>query len=172
MKRLFIALLLQSSLVLAENPMRNMEEYRFVLLEEKNGVVLEQIQMYDEIDNYAITLTDSKDLAQFEFGCEYVPFFYPAELKDLGPKDWFDLNILLNSGAMSINHYTVQPSGILISKAYLTNHFSVLLGEVASGGQMTIILDNVPGKPSYEFEIRDITPLLKTFTTRCEDIYY
>ncbi len=170
MKTLLL-LLLFTPLVLAANSMRNMDEFKFTELQREGNVKLEELKLHDEPIDYVVTLTSQNKLAQFEWMCELVPFFYPPELKDLSETNKFDLVIDLNNTAIVMNHYTLQVSGILISKTYLANHHQELIDEVIHSNSMEISLDNVVGKPRYDFRIGDMRKIMIHMLQLCSTLY-
>lgn len=101
-----------------------------------------------------------------------ISFFYSPELEQLSQTGWYDLNITLNDGGVSFNHYTVHPNGAMISKNYIANHFPALLESIINGNNMTITLENVDGEPQYKFENHELLQVLQTFIEKCELLEY
>ncbi len=170
MKKLLL-LLLVAPLIFAANSMRDMNEFNFVPIQEGQNVKLEELTLHDEAIDYVITLTSNNGLAYFEWMCELVPFLYVPELKDLGPTDEYEITIALNNSSTVINHYTVHPKGILLSKEYLTNHHKQLIEAVVVAESMSITLADVVGRPKYQFDTKNLQYKILSMLQKCKTIF-
>ncbi len=171
MKKL-LPLIMLSPIVLAGNPMRDMAEYQFQTVVESDSFKLEEIQLHNEVYDYAITLISKNKKAEFEWTCALFPFLYVPELSQMTPTSWYNLNIQLNDAGVVINHYTVHPNGAMISRSYISNHFPVLLESIVNGKNMRITLTNTQNKPQYNFKSQDVLTALQVFVEKCELIDY
>ena len=168
MKKLLLPLLVSFSCA-ASNPARLLPNFDFTTLYVGNSVKLEQVKIGVDITDYIITLSSKNGAADFEWNCDFIPFLYSPEVAELEPVDWYSLSITFDDNANAINHYTVQPSGILISEQYITNHFFTLIEQVINAKSMVVTIDNAPNIPSHKYEY-NVLPAMQEFIKRCENL--
>ena len=141
----------------------------YSVINQNGPVTLEEMWISRELSDYILTINSTDNKAMFEWTCLMVPFIYSPEVKNLPETEWYDITITIDN-TTSFKHYTLQPSGILISRQYLTNHFPVLLDKIIEGRDMVVSLDNHAKKPSYEFKGYELTNSLDELSSYCEKL--
>lgn len=164
-------MLLVAPVLFAGDPARDIEGFKFETLQSVANVKLERVSIYNDITDFALTITSTDGRADFTWQCDMIPFFYPEELNDLKETEYFDLTINLDDKASVINHYTAQTTGILISRKYLTNHHQTLIASITAAKSMEIGINNLAGQQKYVFPLDNVETTVLSLLKECQVLY-